>query len=142
MNHPEITIWRDLSDTDMHRNHSPMLLKDIYFIQDYPTEVKASLALRSADYGAKHENDLLIQRSLDILRELPSSPELAAAINYYEAEKVRMQGYFRSALPQYKAAALSSSSLYSALARFRIADFDSRLAEIKQTRTIRELERL
>ena len=140
--HPEISLWRYLADTDRHRDHSPTLLKDIHFIHDYPTDIKKTLALRGAYYAALRNNDLLLQRFIELLKELPMDSELSAALDYFEAEKVRMQGYFRSALPQYKLAALSSSNRYSALARFRIADFNSRVADIKQNRTIQELERL
>ena len=100
------------------------------------------LLLRGLEYAIDKNNELLSEKLLDFFKEVPMDDDTQAAINYYEAERIRLQGYFRSAVPQYMAAAQSSSLKFSALARYRIADFNSRLADVKKTRIIQEFERL
>lgn len=139
---PEIALWKALADTDENRDQSMEALKNVHFIQGYPSSVKKGLLLRGISYAIEKKNEALTQKILDFMKASVTDPEIEAAYNYYEAEKIRLQGYFRSALPQYKIAAMSSVPSISALARFRLADFNSRLPEIKQTRTIQEFERL
>ncbi|MBR1605234.1 MAG: hypothetical protein IJ660_03915 [Alphaproteobacteria bacterium] len=141
-NIPEIELWRHLSDLDKERNHAPDIAKNIHFIFNYPTEIKKRLTLRGLAYAIDKQNDSLAQNFINILKELPMNNELYAALNYYDAEKIRLQGFIRSALPQYKMVALSSSNLYSALARYRIATFNSSLVDVKLNRIILEFERL
>ena len=117
-------------------------MRDLSLFHPYPIEIKKILLMRALELAVSQKNDNLTQKLIDIIKELPMDTEMRTAINYYEAEKVRMQGYFKSALPLYKAAAMSPSLKYSALARFRIADFNSNLADVKQNRTILEFERL
>ena len=138
----EISLWKALADTDVNRDHTPNILRDISYFHSYPIEIKKALLLRAIEQAIIQKNDSLAQKLLNITKELPMDNEMVAALNYYEAEKVRMQGYFQTALPQYKAAAMSYSSKYSALARFRIADFNSRLTDVKLEKVILEYERL
>ncbi len=138
----EIVFWRTLADTDINQDHTPTIMRDLSLFHPYPIEIKKILLMRALELAVSQKNDNLTQKLIDIIKELPMDTEMRTAINYYEAEKVRMQGYFKSALPLYKAAAMSPSLKYSALARFRIADFNSNLADVKQNRTILEFERL
>lgn len=138
----EVLFWRNLSDSDINRNHTPDILRDISFFHAYPIEIKKILLLRALELSIAHRNEDLTQKLLSILKELPLNSDYQAATTYFEAEKVRLQGYIRSALPLYKAVALSSSNKYSSLARFRIAEFNSNLAEGKPLKTILEFERL
>lgn len=147
-NQPEISssqetaLWRSLADTDSSRDNSLEIIKHLHFIHHYPIEIKRRVAIRGIEYALEKKNDELAQRFLNILRDIPMDNELFVLMNYFDAEKIRIQGYFRSALPAYKVAALSSSNKYSALARYRIADFNSQIAENKLTHTIQEFERL
>lgn len=138
----EIGLWKALSDTDKNHDQSMEISKNLQYIHAYPVTVKKKLVLRGAEYAADKKNDTLLQKFIDLLKELPMDEEIQAAIDYYEAEKVRMQGYVRSALPQYKNAVLSNSPYFSAMARYRIADFNSQLADVKHKLTIKELERI
>lgn len=138
----ETALWRSLADTDDSRDNSIDIIKHLHFIHNYPIEIKRRLAIRGVEYALEKKNDELAQRFLNILRDMPMDDELFVIMNYFDAEKIKMQGYFRSALPAYKVAALSNSNKYSALARYRIADFNSQIADTKLTRTIQEFERL
>ncbi len=140
--YPEIQLWKQLSDTSQQTNHSPEILRNIHFVYDYPVTLKKAITLRGVAYAIDKKSDVLAQAFLNILKELPPTNETFAAYNYYDAEKIRLQGYLKSALPEYKAAALSHSNLYSALGRFRIADFNRNVADAKKNRTIQEFERL
>lgn len=140
---PEIAVWRILSDTDNKQDLSFEIIKSFPLLQTYPAEIRKSLALSGISYALAKKNDTLAQNFLSMLNELPKGDEnTAAAIEYYEAEKIRLQGYFRSALPKYKNVALSSSLKYSSLARFRIAEFNSQITSPSYAFTIKELEQM
>lgn len=141
-NNAEVALWKSLADTSEERDNTPEIMKNIQYIHSYPTAVKRSLAMRGVEYALQKENDELVQRFLNILREVPQDGELKTFISYNDAEKIKLQGYMRSALPEYRIAALGSSEKYSALARFRIAEFNSQVADAKLNMTIKELERL
>lgn len=140
--YPEIQLWKQLSDTNEQIDYSSDILRNIHFVYDYPVTIKKNIVLRGVVYAIDKKSDALAQAFLNVLKELPPTNETFAAYNYYDAEKIRLQGYLKSSLSQYRAAALSRSSLYSALARFRIADFNRNIANAKQNRTIQEFERL
>lgn len=139
---PEIEFWRHLSSLDEHQNYAPDIAKNIHFIFNYPGEIKRRLTLKGLSYAIEKQDDALAQKLINIMKELSSNNEFFAALNYYDAEKIRIQGFLRSALPQYKSVALSSSLLYSALARYRIAVFNSNVVDAKLNKAILELERL
>lgn len=141
-NNPEAVLWHALSDVDGKHDNTKDIVKSLHFIHNYPVEVKRKLLIRGVEYALARENDELAQRFLNIMRELPKDEELTVMMNYFDAEKIKLQGYLRSALPLYKAAAVSSDNKYSALARYRIASFNSQIAAAKPYRTIQEFERL
>jgi len=138
----EVALWKALSSTSADYDATPEIMKNINYINAYPNEVKKRLSIRGVEYALEKENYELAQKFINILREVPIDDELNAIIHYYDAEKIRLQGYIRSALPEYKVAAMSLSNKYSALARFKIAEFNSQVANAKLSRTIQEFERL
>jgi len=139
---PEIKVWRALSDNDADRDLSFDVIKNPLVFQAYPVEVKKRLIHRGLEYAVQKKNDALIQTFLNLSKEIPADPETVTFAEYYEAEKLRLQGYLRNALPKYKNAAQSLYPKISAFARFRIADFDSQLVSSKNTFAIQEFERL
>lgn len=141
-NDPEKSLWKILSETDDSEDNSALILRDLSYFHSYPEMIKRTLFLRALDYANRKQNEDLMQKLLTLVKELRADNDLIAAQNYYEAEKVRMQGYFKSALPLFLNAARSGSNYFSAMARFQIADFNSRVADAKQAPIILEFERL
>jgi len=140
-NNSEVSLWKSLSDTST-KDNSAEILRNIGLVHVYPDEIKKRVSIRGVEYALEKENYELAQKFINLLRELTADNELNAMLHYFEAEKIRLQGYIRSALPEYKIAAMSFSNKYSALARYKIADFNSQIANARLNRTIQEFERL
>ena len=140
-NNSEVSLWKSLSDTST-KDNSADILRNMGYIHVYPDEIKKRVSIRGVEYALEKENYELAQKFINPLREITPDNELNTMLHYFEEEKIRLQGYIRSALPEYKMAAMSFSNKYSALARFKIADFNSQVAKAKLNRTIQEFERL
>lgn len=140
----EVKLWRllALGERKANAEYKMDIVANTHFLHTYPARIKKRMALAGIQYALQLKDDALAQLFIDILKELPRTAETDTLINYYDAEKIRLQGYIRSALPFYKIVANSEFEKYAALGRFRLAEFSSDLTNTSLKSVIREFERL
>ncbi len=140
----EVKLWRllALGEQNAKPEYKMDIAANMHFLRTYPVRIKKRMALAGIQYALQLKDDALMQSFINILKELPHTAETDTLINYYEAEKIRLQGYIRSALPFYKIVANSEFEKYAALGRFRLAEFSSDLTKTSLKSVIKEFERL
>ena len=141
-NNQDVILWKTLAGDNIDIDFPAIVLQNLNSFYSYPEKVRHKLLFRAVDNAIKINNEDITQKLLNILKEGKIDNEGSAALNYYEAEKVRMQGYFKNALPLYVKAANGASEYFSAMARFQIADFNSSVSGANNDHIIAEFERL
>ena len=141
----EAVFWRTLASAakEYRKENNIILVSYASLVKDYPSALKAAIALIAADNAIKSGDDLSAQNFIDVLNTLRAENLYQQAqLEYLVAQRRVLQGYPQNALRLYEHLGTSSAEKYSAFARFEATTLKQKLGRISLAEASKNLEQL